>query len=97
MKSPRASVKNVEAGLKRHSANHSKTTNKALSEHIESFIDTHGVKVEMDTNYILDVFTLRNTKDEDFSKIILVKESVKAKGTHVSYNDYILEQQDSIK
>ena len=60
MKSPRASTKKVEAGLQRLPTRQSKT-NKALSEHIESFIDTHGVKVEMDTNYILDVFTLRNT------------------------------------
>lgn len=75
-----------------------------LSRHIEQFIDTHGIKLEMDTNYILDAFTLKmrggdgDISDDsgDYSKIILVKDSVKAQGTHVSYNDYIMESMESI-
>ena len=52
------------------------------------------MKLEVDTNYVLDTFTLR--REEDHSLIVMVRDSAKAEGTHVSYNDYIADSQESI-
>lgn len=32
---------------------------KSLSDHLETYLERHGVKQEMDTNYLLDVFTVK--------------------------------------
>lgn len=46
---------------------------KALNEQIERYISHHGVKVEMDTNYMLDAFTLRAS--ENYEQLVLVMDT----------------------
>ena len=63
-------------------------TKKPLAAQIEKYLNQHSVSRDMNTIYMLDAFTLR-TKP---SKIVLVMDAVRANGTHVSYNDYINNQ-----
>ena len=48
----------------------------------------------MNTNYLIDVFTLKS--EDDNSKIIAVMDSVKAAGTHVSYKDYMTKERNEL-
>ena len=41
----------------------------------------------MNSNYVLDAFTLRNS--ENHSRLVLVMDAEKANGIHVSYKDYV--------
>ena len=57
------------------------------SERIEKYMAQHGVKTQMNSNYLLNAFTLRNS--ENFSKMVLVMDAEKAEGKHVSYKNYV--------
>ena len=59
-----------------------------MSTHINQFLDEHGVKVEMNTNYMLDAFTLN--KSENHKNVVLVMDTINARNVkHVNYTDYI--------
>lgn len=59
-----------------------------MSTHINDFLDEHGVKVEMNTNYMLDAFTLN--KSENHKHGVLVMDTINAQNVkHVNYTDYI--------
>ena len=53
----------------------------------------------MNTVYSLDTFTLRNDEnvEDDLSKIVIVKDVVKAEGIHVSYEDYMTQSATDLK
>ena len=52
-----------------------------LSSEINNYLEQHGISVEMNTDYALDAFTLK----ADPSKMVLVMDSKKASGKHVTY------------
>ena len=59
----------------------------SLSERIETYLAQHGVETEMNSSYMLDAFTLRNS--ENHSRLIFVMDAEKASGRHVHYKDYV--------
>lgn len=67
----------------------------SLSDRLETYLERHAVKMQMNTNYLLDAFTIQSV--EDRSSIVGVMDSVKAEGKHVTYRDYITKSKDQIE
>ena len=71
-----------------------KDDDQSLSDRLETYLSQHAVKLQMNTNYLLHVFTVQS--EDDNSKIIAVMDSVQAAGTHVSYKDYMTKDRDEL-
>ena len=64
-----------------------KTEGEDLSSRIEQYLDKHSVQVKLNTVYMLDAWTMGQDFGNEY--MVLVMDAVNAKGTHITYRDYI--------
>ena len=48
-----------------------------MGTHINQYLGQHGVKLEMNTNYMLDAYTLKNSSNH--KNIVLVMDTINAR------------------
>jgi len=65
---------------------------------LKTYVDRHGVRVKMNTTYILDAFTLRASENNMHMVLIMDTQIVQDEGLkHISYADYISKRDDELK
>ena len=72
-----------------------------MSVEIKSYLDRHGLRVEMNSNLMLDAFTLLSSTNNGHMVLIMDTEIVKNEPGrpvhHVSYEDFISKSDDKLK